>query len=60
MEIGCSPDWRDMFLMRCWFDYNEVDIPDNIEGLDVLIVDDIIDTGYTMEFVIDHRLSAKF
>lgn len=30
------------------------DIPDNIEGWDVLIVDDIIDTGYTMEFVIDY------
>ena len=37
------------------------DIPDNIEGLDVLIVDDIIDTGYTMEFVIEHvkKLGAK-
>lgn len=33
VEIGCSPDWRDMFLMRCWFDYNEVDIPDNIERI---------------------------
>ena len=30
------------------------DIPDNIEGWDVLIVDDIIDTGYTMEFVINY------
>lgn len=30
------------------------DIPDNIEGWDVLIVDDIIDTGYTMEFVVNH------
>ncbi|MDS0526387.1 hypoxanthine phosphoribosyltransferase [Clostridium sp. SHJSY1] len=30
------------------------DIPDNIEGFDVLIVDDIVDTGYTMEFIIDH------
>lgn len=30
-DIGCSPDWRDMFLMRCWFDYNEYDIPDDIE-----------------------------
>ncbi|GAA0177312.1 hypoxanthine phosphoribosyltransferase [Clostridium sediminicola] len=30
------------------------DIPDNLEGWDVLIVDDIIDTGYTMKFVIDH------
>ena len=37
------------------------DIPDNIEGLDVLIVDDIIDTGYTMEFVINHvkKLGAR-
>lgn len=33
LEIGCSPDWRDMFLMRCWFDYNEIDIPDNIEQI---------------------------
>lgn len=30
------------------------DIPDNIEGFDVLIVDDIVDTGYTMKFIIDH------
>ncbi|WP_297517398.1 hypoxanthine phosphoribosyltransferase [uncultured Clostridium sp.] len=37
------------------------DIPDNIEGLDVLIVDDIIDTGITMDFVINHvkSLGAK-
>lgn len=37
------------------------DIPDNIEGKDVLIVDDIIDTGYTMEFVVNHvkKLGAK-
>ena len=37
------------------------DIPDNIEGLDVIIVDDIMDTGYTMEFVINHvkKLGAK-
>ncbi|WP_125152703.1 hypoxanthine phosphoribosyltransferase [Clostridium rectalis] len=30
------------------------DIPDNIEGLDVLIVDDIVDTGITMDFVVNH------
>ncbi|HAT4245539.1 TPA: hypoxanthine phosphoribosyltransferase [Clostridium perfringens] len=37
------------------------DIPDNIEGLDVLIVDDIIDSGITMDFVINHvkSLGAK-
>ena len=37
------------------------DFPDNIEGLNVLIVDDIVDTGYTMEFAIDHvkKLGAK-
>ncbi|HBG40242.1 MAG TPA: phage portal protein [Porphyromonadaceae bacterium] len=32
-DIGCSPDWRDMFLMRCWFDYNEYNIPENIERI---------------------------
>lgn len=30
------------------------DIPDNIEGWDVLIVDDIVDTGTTMDYVINH------
>ncbi|MGL5634421.1 MAG: hypoxanthine phosphoribosyltransferase [Sarcina sp.] len=30
------------------------DIPDDIKGLDVLIVDDIIDTGITMNFVVEH------
>lgn len=30
------------------------DIPDNIENYDVLIVDDIVDTGITMRFVMDH------
>lgn len=30
------------------------DIPDNIEGFDVLIVDDIVDTGITMNFVMNH------
>ncbi len=30
------------------------DIPDNIQGYDVLIVDDIMDTGITMDFVIKH------
>ena len=30
------------------------DIPDNIEGFDVLIVDDIVDTGITMDFVKAH------
>ena len=37
------------------------DIPDNIEGLEVLIVDDIVDTGNTMDFVINHvkKLGAK-
>lgn len=30
------------------------DIPDDIKGFDVLIVDDIIDTGITMDFVINH------
>jgi hypoxanthine phosphoribosyltransferase len=37
------------------------DIPDNIEGYDVLIVDDIVDTGITMQFVLDHvkALGAK-
>ena len=31
LDLGRSPDWRDMFLMRSWFDYNEYDIPDDIE-----------------------------
>lgn len=37
------------------------DIPDNIEGCDVLVVDDIVDTGITMKFVMDHvkSLGAK-
>jgi hypoxanthine phosphoribosyltransferase len=37
------------------------DIPDNIEGCDVLIVDDIVDTGITMQFVLEHvkALGAK-
>lgn len=37
------------------------DIPDNIEGYDVLVVDDIVDTGITMDFVITHvkSLNAK-
>lgn len=30
------------------------DIPDNIEGWDVLIVDDIVDTGITIDFVVNH------
>ena len=30
------------------------DIPDNVEGWDVLIVDDIVDTGITMDFVVKH------
>ena len=30
------------------------DVPDNIEGYDVLIVDDIVDTGITMSFIKDH------
>lgn len=30
------------------------DIPDDINGYDVLIVDDIVDTGITMNFVIQH------
>ncbi len=30
------------------------DIPDDITGWNVLIVDDIIDTGFTMNFVINH------
>jgi len=30
------------------------DVPDNIAGFDVLIVDDIVDTGITMNFVKGH------
>ena len=37
------------------------DIPDNIEGMDVLVVDDIVDSGITMKFIVDHvkSLGAK-
>lgn len=37
------------------------DIPDDIKGLDVLVVDDIVDTGITMDFVLNHvkSLGAK-
>ncbi|MDD3225176.1 MAG: hypoxanthine phosphoribosyltransferase [Clostridium sp.] len=37
------------------------DIPDDITGYDVLIVDDIVDTGVTMDFVMNHvkKLGAK-
>lgn len=31
IDLGRSPDWRDALLMRCWFDYNEYDVPDDIE-----------------------------
>lgn len=30
------------------------EIPDNLEGYDVLIVDDIVDTGTTMKFVMEY------
>lgn len=30
------------------------DVPDNVENYDVLIVDDIVDTGITMQFVMEH------
>ncbi|MCB2295394.1 hypoxanthine phosphoribosyltransferase [Clostridium algoriphilum] len=33
------------------------DIPDNISGFDVLIVDDIVDTGITMDFIISRVIS---
>lgn len=37
------------------------DVPDNIEGMDVLVVDDIVDSGITMKFVVEHvkSLGAK-
>lgn len=35
------------------------DIADNIEGWDVLIVDDIVDTGITMDFVVNHVKNLK-
>lgn len=35
------------------------DIPDNIEGWDVLIVDDIVDTGITMDYVVKHVNNLK-
>lgn len=30
-DIGRSPDWRDAMLMRCYFDYANVSVPDDIE-----------------------------
>lgn len=33
------------------------DIPDDINNYDVLVVDDIVDSGITMKFVMDHVLS---
>lgn len=35
------------------------DLADNIEGYDVLVVDDIMDTGTTMKFVIEHLKQYK-
>lgn len=37
------------------------DIPDDIKGKNVLVVDDIVDSGITMDFVINHvkKLGAK-
>lgn len=37
------------------------DIPDTIKGMDVLIVDDIVDSGITMKFVVEHakKLGAR-
>ena len=33
------------------------DLPDDITGLDVLVVDDIVDSGITMKFVLDYAKS---
>ncbi len=37
------------------------DIPDDIKGYDVLVVDDIVDSGITMQYVMEHvkSLGAK-
>ena len=35
------------------------DIKENIEGYDVLVVDDIADTGLTMKYVLNHLQSMK-
>lgn len=29
IDIGRSPDWRDVFLMRKWFDYKDFNLPSN-------------------------------
>ncbi|CDI50424.1 hypoxanthine phosphoribosyltransferase [Clostridium tetani] len=51
------------FMTTSSYGYGEVstgkvkvvnDIPDDIKGMDVLIVDDIVDTGITMDFVKNH------
>lgn len=30
-DIGHSPDWRDAILMRCYFDYANISVPNDIE-----------------------------
>lgn len=30
-DIGHSPDWRDAILMRCYFDYVNINVPNDIE-----------------------------
>ncbi len=51
------------FMTTSSYEHNETssgsvkvvnDISDNIEGWDVLIVDDIVDTGITMDFVVNY------
>ncbi|KEI06992.1 hypoxanthine phosphoribosyltransferase [Clostridium botulinum C] len=54
------------FMTTSSYGHNEVssgdvkivhDIPDDIKGFDVLVVDDIVDTGITMKFVVEHAKS---
>ncbi|MGV8135897.1 MAG: phage terminase large subunit [Mangrovibacterium sp.] len=38
-DIGHSPDWRDAMLMRAYFDYEEIELPDDVESRLGIITD---------------------
>ena len=37
----------------------ELDIQDNIEGKDVIVIDDILDTGHTLSYILKHLKEKK-